>query len=110
MKTSSKQNPEVIRKQFFELGEKYYSYSNYEDFKKAFYWYKESAELGFAQSQYILGNMYLSGEGVEQNYIEAIEYYRKAAMQGNNTAQCKLNEMYKKNIVTIDAIIGGVIN
>ena len=54
--------------------------------------------------------MYLSGEGVEQNYIEAIEYYRKAAMQGNNTAQCKLNEMYKKNIVTIDAIIGGVIN
>ncbi len=104
----SKQNPEVVRNQFFELGKKYYSYSNYEDFKKAFYWYRKSAELGFSQAQYMLGNMYLNGQGVEQNYWEAIEYYHKAAIQEDNVAQDQLCEMCKKGIVSQAVISCGL--
>ena len=38
--------------------------------------------------------MYAKGQGVEQSYEKAVEYYRQAAEQGNATAQCNLGMMY----------------
>lgn len=38
--------------------------------------------------------MYHDGEGVQQNYSKAIEYYTKAAYQGGIKAQFKLAVMY----------------
>jgi TPR repeat protein len=52
------------------------------------------AEAGDAKAQSILGNVYLDGQGVPQDYAEAIKWYRKAADQGDAEAQYSLGEMY----------------
>ena len=38
--------------------------------------------------------MYENGEGVKQDYFEAIKWYRQAAEQGHAEAQYKLGSMY----------------
>lgn len=43
-----------------------------------------------------LGDMYEKGVGVEQNYLEALMLYNKAAKSGNLNAKTKLCELYKK--------------
>ena len=55
----------------------------------------ERAEKGNAQDQIDLGNLYYSGEGVEQSYEEALKWYTKAAEQGSAAAQFKLGYMYQ---------------
>jgi TIR domain/Sel1 repeat len=49
------------------------------------------AEEAFAQ-----GDKYYFGEGVPQDYAQALSWYRKAAEQGNAPAQCNLGIMYQK--------------
>jgi uncharacterized protein len=41
-----------------------------------------------------LGKMYDNGDGVPQDYVEALKWYRKAADQGNASALFNLGEMY----------------
>ena len=41
-----------------------------------------------------LGELYYSGEGIEQNYEEAFKWYEKAAEQGDADAQCMLGKLY----------------
>ena len=43
---------------------------------------KAKAEAGDADAQYNLGWMYDEGEGVEQDFKEAVKWYQKAADQG----------------------------
>ena len=45
-------------------------------------------------AQHKLGVMYDNGQGVQQDYAEAAQWYRKAADQGHSAAQCRLGEMY----------------
>lgn len=52
------------------------------------------AEGKNADAQYTLGNVYLTGRGVPQNYKEALKWFRKAAEQGNADAQSNLGYMY----------------
>jgi TPR repeat protein len=40
--------------------------------------------------------MYLFGEGVPQDYAEAVKWYRKVAEQGDDVAQFKLGQMYEE--------------
>ena len=47
-------------------------------------------------AQYGLGLMYADGLGVEQNYAEALTWYRKAASQGCVAAQYNLGYIYQK--------------
>ena len=54
----------------------------------------QAAERGNAQAQFSLGGMYDKGQGVHQDYAEAIRWYRKAAEQGNIKAQFNLGAMY----------------
>jgi TPR repeat protein len=55
---------------------------------------KVKAEQGDADAQFKLGNMYHDGKGVaQQDYSEALKWYRKAADQGNANAQFKLGLM-----------------
>jgi len=44
--------------------------------------YRESAEQGNADAQYMLGECYYYGAGVEVNHKEAVKWYQKAAEQG----------------------------
>ncbi|MDO5133594.1 MAG: protein kinase [Eubacteriales bacterium] len=55
----------------------------------------ENAENSDAASQVVLGNMYYTGDGVEQDYTEALKWFTKAAEQDNETAQYILGHMYQ---------------
>ena len=56
----------------------------------------KAAEQGQAEAQYSLGFMYHKGEGVPQDAVEAVEWYRKAAERGYADAQNNLGIMYYK--------------
>ncbi|MCA6070689.1 MAG: sel1 repeat family protein [Endomicrobium sp.] len=67
---------------------------------KQFFLFKQIrkvADQGDAWAQNNLGAMYDKGEGVQQNYNEALKWYRKAADQGHVEAQSKLEGIYRKN-------------
>ena len=53
------------------------------------------AEEGFANSQLMLGSRYYHGEGVPQDYQEALKWFRLAAEQGYADAQSVLGHMYR---------------
>ena len=46
--------------------------------------------------------MFYNGKGVEQDYTEAVKWYRKAAEQGNETAKKKLEEYERSMLKTVD--------
>lgn len=48
---------------------------------------RAGAEQGDARAQANLGYMYSHGQGVLQDYVEAVRWYRKAADQGDATGQ-----------------------
>lgn len=56
--------------------------------------FRPLAERGVADAQVNLGNLYLKGWGVTQNYGEAFRWYLKAASQGNAVGQGKLGLMH----------------
>ena len=45
-------------------------------------------------AQYNLGVMYAQGQGVPQNYKQAVYWYKKSANQGDAFAQSNLGLMY----------------
>ena len=55
---------------------------------------KQAAEQGDAKSQFKLGMMYDEGQGMAQDYAEAMKWFRKAAEQGDVSAQIYLGLMY----------------
>jgi uncharacterized protein len=55
---------------------------------------KERAAQGDAGAQYNLGVMYDKGQGVPQDYAEALMWYRLAAAQGDAEAQYRLGLVY----------------
>lgn len=56
--------------------------------------HRDEAERGDAYSQWKLASMYESGEGVAQDKIEAVKWYRRSAEQGYPSAQQSLGSMY----------------
>ena len=55
---------------------------------------KRLAEKGDVVAQMNLGNKYYVGEGIPQNFTEAVKWYRMAARQGNAVAQNNIGMMY----------------
>ena len=55
-----------------------------------------AAERGDAEAQFTIGGIYYTGEGVKQNYTDAVKWVRLAAEQGFSKAQYNLGEMYYK--------------
>ena len=53
------------------------------------------ANAGNAKAQNMIGFMYYRGLGVDQSYIEAIKWYRKASDLGFADAQTNLGLMYQ---------------
>jgi hypothetical protein len=58
------------------------------------YLYRIAAEKGNADAQFNLGFAYDEGEGVTQDYEQALFWYLKAAQQGDVVAQFNLGCMY----------------
>lgn len=59
---------------------------------------KRYANQGDANAQFNLGFMYYTGDGVKQDYKEAIKWFTKSANQGNVNAQINLGAMYEEGI------------
>ena len=57
---------------------------------------REKAEQGILEAQYTLGLMYYEGEGVPQDYAEALKWFRLAAEQGDPRGRLGLGLMYFK--------------
>lgn len=55
---------------------------------------REKAEAGDAGSQNAFGEMYLYGEGVAENYVEAVKWITRAAEQGLVEAQYQIGLFY----------------
>lgn len=53
------------------------------------------AEQGNSDAAYYLGDMYTLGNGVPEDYTEAVKWYRLAADQGNAKGQFRLGSMYE---------------
>jgi hypothetical protein len=64
------------------------------NFPKAFRLNKPLAEQGHASAQYNLGYIYAHGEGVPEDDVKAVYWYRKSAEQGHASAQYNLGAMY----------------
>jgi len=78
-------------------------YYNEKKFKHAIKWYRkvistpspyESLLHYTRNAQFSLGVMYDKGQGVKQDYAEAVKWYRKAAELGSSASQFNLGVMY----------------
>ena len=59
------------------------------------------ANAGDATAQNRLGHAYFLGQGMPQDYAQAVAWYRKAAEQGYDDAQYNLGYMYLRACQTI---------
>ena len=50
-------------------------------------WYLKAAEQNYARAQLYIGMLYAYGNGVPRDVDKAIYWYRKAAANGNTSAQ-----------------------
>ena len=55
-----------------------------------------AAEEGNDEAQYNVGNAYKRGEVVEQNFEEAVKWWRLAAEKGNEDAKEVLEKLQNK--------------
>lgn len=55
----------------------------------------KAAENGDAEAQDRLGLLYSNGQGLTQNYVQAVYWWRKAAQQGNVKAEYNLGLSYQ---------------
>ena len=55
--------------------------------------YRQAAANGHTNAQYVLGWLYASGEIVEKNTEEAIEWLRQAASQNHRLAEEALEQL-----------------
>lgn len=71
-----------------------YSGDGLENFEETARWYKKAADLNSSFGQYLLGNLFETGKGVNQDYAEALRLYRLSAEQGDSSAQDALGSLY----------------
>lgn len=76
----------ILAEKYFYGDEEYFE----EDDDSAFYWYEKSATQGHVKAECMLGVCYCKGYGVEQNQDKAVEYFTKAANNGDDDAMVHL--------------------
>lgn len=69
-------------------------YLHNKELETSVYWYRKSAEQGYADAQNALAFRYYEGDGVQKDFAEAVKWWQKAAEQGNSTSQCYLAWRY----------------
>lgn len=71
-----------------------------DDFINATHWYRKAAEQGNAEGEYLLGIMFLTGQGILENTDSAVYWLQKSAYQderpASQWAQRELGYMYEK--------------
>ena len=80
----------------FQLGCRYETGDGVpKDLEQAVYWFRKSAEQGYAFAQSKLGMCYKSGNGVPKDLEQAVYWFRKSAEQGDAFAQFYLGICYQ---------------
>jgi TPR repeat protein len=80
-----------------------YIFDQSESNEEAAKWYRKAAEQNNAEGKYGLGEMYVSGEGVEQDFKQAILLITEAAEQGLVRAMRNLAIIYEKGGLDLEA-------
>lgn len=62
--------------------------------KLAASWLKKSANSGVANAQFLLGDLYVDGVGVNKDYEKAMFWYKKSAAQSYPMAMYSVGAMY----------------
>ena len=74
--------------------------------------YETAAAAGDAEAQYQLGMCYYSdyylGQGVDEDMVQAFEWFRKAAEQGHAGAQFSLGTCYYSGLGVAEDIVQGI--
>jgi TPR repeat protein len=71
------------------------------EFDKSIPAFETLANEGYAPAQYMMGFFHFNGDGIEQDFEKAIEYYLKAAEQGHPMANVRLEELQRQGIIKI---------
>lgn len=87
----SKAVREIVGRETYEVASQAY---RKRDYVTALRLWHQLAEDGYARAQTSLGMMYQNGEGVPQNDAAAVAWYRKAADQGDKSAQGMLDLLF----------------
>jgi len=66
------------------------------EYNLAFGWMLKCAEQGYDEAQCTVAEYYFFGEGAEENTAMALEWWRKAAQQGNKSAIDALSKVLKE--------------
>jgi uncharacterized protein len=64
-------------------------------------WFRLAAEQGHAKAQYNLGTMYMYGQGVLQDYVEAHKWYNLAASRSTDEEDRNLATKNRDGIATL---------
>lgn len=65
---------------------------------EALSWIQRAAEAGHVPAQVILGNLYLTGQGVTQDYLRARHWFEIAANDYHPIALLRLGEVYRDGL------------
>lgn len=68
-------------------------YAEDDSWSNVFKFQTKMAEMGNVRAQFILGEMYEEGRGVQKNRVKAIEWYRKAKSNGNKDAAGRITKI-----------------
>lgn len=87
---------EGSRSDQFSLGNAFYNGTSgvVQDRDKAVKWFRQAAENGLPEAQYMLAECYYYGRGVLEDEERAIVLYEKAANQGHKESIIRLAKMY----------------
>lgn len=69
-----------------------------QDFEKALYWLKKSAENDYAPAQNLIGKMFQNGQGVTKDYEKAFQWHTQALSQKDATAQHAIGVFYRDGL------------
>lgn len=90
--TEQKSEPKPDAESWYQKGAACYKEGKYE---AAAACYLNAALLDYPQAQSALGNLYLTGKGVRQDTTEAVQWFERAANQGDVNGQLSLGLHYK---------------
>lgn len=78
-----------------ELGLLYFREERMKDYAKSAKWFQRAAIRSNPEAQFILGQLYKAGVGVDKNIVEAVVWLKTAAIGGHKGAQILLGNMYR---------------
>lgn len=73
----------------------------FEEYDNAYKWLKPWASDGEAEAQYLLGNMYEHGYGIDASPRNALKWYRLAAGQGHRASKRRLKNLRKSTTTAV---------